>query len=81
MARGLPVVTSDDPALVEVGGGASATARIGDVVELADALGAVVDDRDLAILMSENGLRRAASFDWKIAGSDMWGMYRSLVGG
>jgi glycosyltransferase involved in cell wall biosynthesis len=81
MARGLPVVTSDDPALVEVGAGASATAPIGDVVELADALGAVVDDRDLAILMSENGLRRAASFDWKIAGADMWGMYRSLVGG
>ena len=64
MQAGLPVVTSDTPALVEVGGGAAEIVRRGDAAGFGAALRRVLDDRALRTALSEAGRRRADAFSW-----------------
>jgi glycosyltransferase involved in cell wall biosynthesis len=78
MAAGVPVVSSDDPALSEVGGGATVTTPVGDPAALADALGRVAGDGDLRGRLRAAGLRRAADFSWEAAARRMWELYGSL---
>jgi glycosyltransferase involved in cell wall biosynthesis len=79
MAAGVPVVTSDDPALVEVGGGATVTAPVGDVAALADALAQVVSDAALRARMTAAGRTRAAEFGWDKAAAALIDLYSDLV--
>ncbi|MCW2635564.1 MAG: hypothetical protein JWQ99_1931 [Blastococcus sp.] len=79
MAAGVPVVSSDAPALVEVGGGATRTVPVGDSGALADALGEVVRSAQLRKRMAADGLRRAADFSWAAAGRRLWELYADLV--
>ncbi|HEY5336054.1 MAG TPA: glycosyltransferase family 1 protein, partial [Mycobacteriales bacterium] len=64
MAAGVPVVSSDDPALLETGGGATRTVPVGDASALAAALREVVADSGLRERMVVAGRLRAAAHDW-----------------
>jgi glycosyltransferase involved in cell wall biosynthesis len=79
MAAGVPVITSDDPALVEVGGGATVTAPVGDVPALADALAQVVSDAALRAQMASAGRTRAADFGWDKAAGALIELYADLA--
>jgi glycogen synthase len=59
MLRGLPVITSDLGAFVEVVGVAALTFRTGDAAELARQLARVLDDPALAANLAERGRERA----------------------
>ena len=79
MAAGVPVVTSDDPALVEVGGDATRTAPVGSATALARALRDVVDDAPLRESMIRTGRARAAGTTWDTAAEQLAGLYETLV--
>jgi glycosyltransferase involved in cell wall biosynthesis len=72
MAHGVPVVTSDAPALVEVGGGATLTVPVGDAPALAEAVAEAL--RQAATLRAA-GRRRSADFTWARAASAVWQLY------
>jgi glycosyltransferase involved in cell wall biosynthesis len=78
MAAGAPVVTSDDPALVEVGGGAAAVAPVGDERALAELLCDVVSDPVRRRRMAEAGRLRAEAYTWEQAARATWKLYREL---
>jgi glycosyltransferase involved in cell wall biosynthesis len=78
MAAGVPVVSSDAAALVEVGGGATVTAPVGDPVALAAALASVLGDAQLRARLVAAGRARAAEFSWDDAARRMWELYGSL---
>jgi glycosyltransferase involved in cell wall biosynthesis len=65
MACGLPVVTSETPALLEAGGGAALTAPADDTEALARAVRAVFEDPDLALRLRARGIKRAELFSWE----------------
>jgi glycosyltransferase involved in cell wall biosynthesis len=79
MAAGLPVVSSDDPALVEVGGGATVTVPVGDAGALAAALAEVLGSSSVRDRMSTDGRARAAQFSWTAAADRLWQLYPALV--
>lgn len=79
MAAGVPVVSSDAPALVEVGGGATVTVPVGDDGALADALAEVVASEPLRARLVEAGLRRAQDFSWAGAARQLWAIYARLA--
>jgi glycosyltransferase involved in cell wall biosynthesis len=62
MACGVPVVTSFGSSLEEVAGGAAILVDPYSIDSIADALGAVIADRQLAVSLREKGLRRVADF-------------------
>jgi glycosyltransferase involved in cell wall biosynthesis len=65
LACGVPSVASDDPALVEVAGGAALHAARGDPEALADALRRALEDGALRAELSRKGPARAAGFTWE----------------
>ncbi len=79
MSHGVPVVTSDDPALVEVGGGAARVVQRDDVEALAHALTEVATDGPVRRELVDGGRRRAADFSWTRTATRMWQVYRSVV--
>lgn len=64
MARGVPVVTSEAPALVEVTGDAALKVEADDVAGLADALARLLSNDALAADLGARGRKRAAAFTW-----------------
>lgn len=80
MSVGVPVVTSDDPALVEVGGAATATAPVGDAGALAEILGEVVADPARRRAMVEAGRTQAARYTWAAAAEQLVTIFRELSG-
>jgi glycosyltransferase involved in cell wall biosynthesis len=64
LAHGVPTVVSDDPALVEVTGGAALVVPVGDVDALADALRALTADGALRDRLRTAGPARAARSSW-----------------
>lgn len=80
MAAGVPVVTSDAPALLEVGGPAVRSAPIGDAVALAGVLGEVARDQRLRVEMTDLGRRRAAAFTWDGVAQRLEELYLELSG-
>ncbi|MGY1708231.1 glycosyltransferase family 4 protein [Geodermatophilus sp. SYSU D00758] len=78
MAAGTPVVSSDAPALAEVGGGATLTTPVGDPAALAAALGRVVGDAGLRAQLSAAGLSRSGVYSWASAARTLWDLYRTL---
>ena len=79
MAAGAPVVTSDDAALVEVGGGAPVVVPVGDEAALARTLCEVVTDPVRRAAMSAAGLERAAAYTWESAAAATWKLYGELA--
>jgi glycosyltransferase involved in cell wall biosynthesis len=63
MQCGCPVITSNDPAITEVAGGAAIHA--GTPLELANALRSVARDPSLRDDLQRAGLKRAAAFSWE----------------
>ena len=80
MALGVPVITSSDPALVEVGGEATTTAPVGDDAALAAVLAEVVGDPARRSAMARAGRERAAGFTWEAAASRLVEVYTGLLG-
>lgn len=72
LAHGIPVITSDAPALVEVGGGATLVTPVGDPVALASAVRRVRADPRLRAELAIAGPARAAHFSWTGAASCVW---------
>jgi glycosyltransferase involved in cell wall biosynthesis len=79
MSAGVPVVTSDDPALVEVGGGATAVVPVGDAAALAAMLGEVVGGAETRRTMIAAGRSRARDFGWDRAARELVELYRTLL--
>jgi glycosyltransferase involved in cell wall biosynthesis len=79
MALGVPVVTSDDPAMCEVGGGATETFTVGDPSALCAAIVRVLGDQGLRARMIEGGRSRARDFDWLDSARTLWGLYARLA--
>ena len=77
MAAGTPVVTSDAPALVEVGGGAALVAVL-TPAGLAGALRQVVDNEVLRTQLAARGVARAAEFSWDAAAVRLWTAVRAV---
>lgn len=76
MAAGVPVVTSDDPALVEVGGDAVLTAPVGDAAALAEALTAALDAPAARITA---GRARAAAYTWSRTATETLAVYEAVL--
>jgi glycosyltransferase involved in cell wall biosynthesis len=81
MSAGVPVVTSEAPALLEVGGPATRSAPTGDAAGLARTLTEVVGDPALRSDMVATGRERAATFTWDGAAQRLDGLYVELCGG
>ncbi|WP_053737949.1 glycosyltransferase family 1 protein [Nocardia sp. NRRL S-836] len=69
MAAGVAVVHSDDPALVEVAGGAGTVVRRGDLASLTEGLRAVLADPHHT---TEAGITRASEFTWENTARGVW---------
>jgi glycosyltransferase involved in cell wall biosynthesis len=76
MAHGVPVVTSDAPALLEVGGDAVLVAPIGNAAALA---GAAKEALHQADRLADAGRRRAASATWIDAAEKCLRIYRTVI--
>ncbi len=79
MAAGVPVVSSDAPALVEVGGGAAVVVPREDAPALAAALAGVAGDSGLRARLAAAGRRRAAAYTWEGAARTLWELYAALL--
>lgn len=79
MTLGVPVVTSDDPAMCEVGGGATELFPVGDPTALGAAIVRVLSDAELRAQMVEAGRLRARDFDWLDSARTLWGLYARLA--
>jgi glycosyltransferase involved in cell wall biosynthesis len=79
MAAGVPVVSSDAPALVEVGGGATLVVPREDPAALAEALAELAGDAALRDRLVERGRRQAAGYRWERAARTLWKLYAELV--
>ena len=80
MAAGTPVVTSDAPALVEVGGGAPLVVPREDAAALAAAAALLATDPDERSRRSAAGRARAAHYTWERAAVALWALYREVAG-
>ena len=78
MSVGTPVVSSDAPALVEVGGGATVVVPRDDPAGLAEALRAVVTDEPLRRRLETAGRDRAAAFRWDLVAAQWWALFCEL---
>jgi glycosyltransferase involved in cell wall biosynthesis len=78
---GTPVVHSDDPALMEVAGGAGVAVERGKkgyAERLADAVASVLDDSERASRMRIVGQDRARAFSWRDSAERVWALHADL---
>ena len=80
MACGAPVVTSEDPALVETTGDAALRVPATDIEALRKALTSVLTDRPVRRRLREAGLKRAAEFTWRRNAEMTLDVYREALG-
>ena len=80
-AQGVPVVTSDDPSVLEVAGGAGWHADADDVEELAEALRQAVAEGPAREARVTAGRLRAEGFSWARSASKLWDVYRAVAAG
>jgi len=81
MARGVPVVTSNVSACVEVADEAAITVNPFDVKEIAVAIVRVTRDETLRGELIEKGRRRAGEFSWERCAEQTIAVLRSLLAG
>lgn len=62
MAEGVPVIHSDQPALVEVAGGAGLTCKTGDSLDLSEKMILLTEDKALREKLQKLGLTRSQDF-------------------
>ena len=79
MALGVPVVTSDAPALVELCAGAGEHATVGDVAGFADAVRRVLGDDAHRESLVARGRRRAGEFTWERAAEQTVAAYADAL--
>lgn len=79
MNLAVPVITSDDPAMREVGAGATRTFPVGDPTALCAAIVRVLSDAALREQMIGAGRMRALDFDWLDSARTLWGLYARLA--
>lgn len=79
MACGTPCIASDDPALMEVSGGAALHVPRGDAIALRDALVRVLGDASLRQELSARGLERARAFRWSDCAARHVEVYREAA--
>lgn len=79
MSLGTPVLTSTDPVLAEVAGGAAALAEATDVEALAGALSRLLADGDERRRLAAAGQERAASFSWERTARGLTALYERLA--
>jgi glycosyltransferase involved in cell wall biosynthesis len=79
MAAGVPVVTSRDPALLEVGGNAVLPAETGNAAALADALRQVCTDGALRSRLVRDGTTRVGGYSWAQCAARHADIYRRLA--
>jgi glycosyltransferase involved in cell wall biosynthesis len=79
---GKPVIHSDDPALVEVGGGAGFIVERNDPAgysdRLAAAIGRVLTDTTLAARLAVQSTDRARAFSWRDSAERVWQLHADL---
>jgi glycosyltransferase involved in cell wall biosynthesis len=80
MAAGVPAVTSDAPALVEVGSGATLVVPRDDPHALAVTLRSLLADEALRARLAAAGRRRAADFTWTATARALWTVYAKVHG-
>jgi glycosyltransferase involved in cell wall biosynthesis len=78
MQCGCPVVTSRDPAVTEVSGGAAIHAN--GALELAAALRSIASMPDLRAERKRAGLARASAFSWQATARATRSLYAELIG-
>jgi glycosyltransferase involved in cell wall biosynthesis len=79
MACGVPCVASDDPALVEVAGGAALHAARADPAALAASLERALDDETVRADLSRRGPLRASGFTWEKSANEHLRLYREAL--
>ena len=79
LARGVPTVTSDVPALRELAGDAAVLVEPGDVAELAEALARLLGDGELASDLRRRGPERAAGYTWGATARATLEVYRRVA--
>ena len=79
MACGVPCVASDDPALVEVAGGAALHTARADPAALAAALERALDDEIVRADLSRRGPLRASGFTWERSAREHLRLYREAI--
>ena len=79
MQCGCPVITSHDPAVMEVAGGAAIHAA--SVSEIADAMRGIAANPRLRRDLRNAGLARAAAFSWKGTARETHAIYAELASG
>jgi len=79
LSFGTPVVTSDDPALVEVGAGAALVVGRAPADSysgrLAEGIRSLIDDPAHAAGLAERGRTRAADFSWRATAQAVWRLH------
>lgn len=78
MARGLPVVISDRPALVDLAGDAAAIVPAADTEALGEALASLAANPEARTRLAELGRRRAERYSWERAVRETWSVYEEL---
>jgi glycosyltransferase involved in cell wall biosynthesis len=79
MACGTPALYADAGALPEIAGPAGVAVPPGDEEALAQALLAVLQDRDRQVSLRDAGQRRAAEFNWTTATQNVLAVYAHLL--
>ena len=79
MACGVPVITSEAPALVETTGEAALHVAAGEVEALAEAMRSALTDHALRERLRAAGLERAARFTWPEAAEATRAVYREAA--
>lgn len=76
LARGVPTITSDVPALRELAGDAAMLVEPGEVAELAEALARLLGDDTMAADLRRRGPERAAGYTWGATARATLDVYR-----
>jgi len=80
LACGLPTVAFDTPVNREILGDAALYATLGDVEELAGAIGRLAGDRELREELAAEGRERAVTLhSWDSRGKELVGVYREIL--
>jgi alpha-1,3-rhamnosyl/mannosyltransferase len=79
MARGVPVLTANRPALLEVGGKAAYYVNPSDTDALANGLNRMIGDENLRRDLTNKGIERSAEFTWERAVEQTWAVYREVI--
>ena len=78
MQCGCPVITSRDPAVMEVSGGAAI--HTASLAEMAEGMVAVAAQPDLRARLAEGGRKRSHAFSWSRTASETRAVYGELAG-